>query len=206
MKEAKEFGSSDEASSAQKVYDIGDVIDGKSKNVTDNEKYVMFKNHFRPGEKYEVKKTLNAVVTGLVKESTYQNASFIALKMMVPTASPAVCFWLQIGKDHSVRLLTTDTANDTISKKNNFVMPVTAITNRQSSRLEKFENPTNTVKTVMDENLKQRYQVYPKVAEALARVVHLLGKQGRALRGHQQSSDASHNQDSFLTLVHAIAH
>ena len=58
----------------------------------------------------------------------------------------------------------------------------------------------------MDENLKQRYQVYPKVVEALARVVHLLGKQGHALRGQRESSDASHNQDNFPTLVHEIAH
>ena len=58
----------------------------------------------------------------------------------------------------------------------------------------------------MDENLKQRYQLYPKVVEALARVVHLFGKQGLALRGHRESSDASHNQGNFLTLVHEIDH
>ena len=34
--------------------------------------------------------------------------------------------------------------------------------------IEKFENPTNTVKTIIDENLKQKYQLYPKVVEALA--------------------------------------
>ena len=73
--------------------------------------------------------------------------------------------------------------------------------------IEKFEYPTNTVKTIMDENLKQRYQVHPKVVEALARVVHLLGKLGLALRSHQESSeDASHNQGNFLTLLHEIAH
>ena len=34
--------------------------------------------------------------------------------------------------------------------------------------MEKFENPTNKVKTIIDENLKQEYQMYPKVVEALA--------------------------------------
>ena len=58
----------------------------------------------------------------------------------------------------------------------------------------------------MDENLKQRYQVYTKVVEALARVVHLLGKQGLALRGHRERSYASHKQGNLLTLVHEIAH
>ena len=33
--------------------------------------------------------------------------------------------------------------------------------------MEKFENPINTVKTIMDENLKCRYQVYSKIVEAL---------------------------------------
>ena len=72
--------------------------------------------------------------------------------------------------------------------------------------IEKFESPTTTVKTIMDVNLKQRYQVYPKVVEALARVVHLLAKQGLLLRGHGESSDASHNQGNSLTLVHEIDH
>ena len=73
--------------------------------------------------------------------------------------------------------------------------------------IEKFENPANTIKTITNENLKQRYQVYPKVVETLARMVHLLGKQGLALRGHRESSeDASNNQGNFLTLVHEIAH
>ena len=59
----------------------------------------------------------------------------------------------------------------------------------------------------MDENLKQKYQVYPKVVEALARVVHLPGKQGLALSGHREySEDASHHQGNFLTLVQEIAH
>ena len=58
MKEAKECASSGEASSAQEVCDIDEVMDEKSKNVTDHEKYVMFGKHFRPGEKYELKKTL----------------------------------------------------------------------------------------------------------------------------------------------------
>ena len=38
------------------------------------------------------------------------------------------------------------------------------------------------MKTIMDENLKQRYQVYSKVVEALVPVVHLLGKQKLVLR------------------------
>ena len=57
VKEVKECGSSEESSSAQNVYDIGDIIVEKLKDITDHEKYVIFKNHFRPGEKYEFKKS-----------------------------------------------------------------------------------------------------------------------------------------------------
>ena len=91
-------------------------------------------------------------------------------------------------------------------------MPVTTITNKHSvieayGIIEKFENPANTIKTITNENLKQRYQVYPKVVETLARVVHLLREQGLALHGHRESSeDASNNQGNFLTFVHEIAH
>ena len=56
MKEVKECGSSEGALSAQKVYDIGHVMNEKSKNVTDHQKYVILKNHFRPREKYEFNK------------------------------------------------------------------------------------------------------------------------------------------------------
>ena len=59
----------------------------------------------------------------------------------------------------------------------------------------------------MDENLKQRYQVYPKIVEALAREFHLLGKQRITLLGHRQSSEvACHNQGNFLTLIHELGH
>ena len=57
----------------------------------------------------------------------------------------------------------------------------------------------------MDENLKQRCQVYPKVVEVLVGVVYLLRKQGLVLRGYRESSDARHNHENFLTLVHEIA-
>ena len=56
VKEVKKCGSSEESSSAQNVYDIGDIVVEKPKDITDHEKYVMFKNHFRSGEKNEFKK------------------------------------------------------------------------------------------------------------------------------------------------------
>ena len=56
--------------------------------------------------------------------------------------------------------------------------------------------------------LKERHQVYKKIVEALARVIHLLGKQGLALRGRREGPKAAagKNQGNFLALVRKIAH
>ena len=40
----------------------------------------------------------------------------------------------------------------------------------------------NAVPAKVNDNLKEKHQVYPKTVEALAPAVHLLGKQGLALR------------------------
>ena len=60
----------------------------------------------------------------------------------------------------------------------------------------------------MNEVLKERHQVYKKIVEALTRVIHLLGKQGLALRGHREGpKEASEkNQGNFLAIVCEIAH
>ena len=60
----------------------------------------------------------------------------------------------------------------------------------------------------VNEVLKERHQVYKKIVEALARVIHLLGKQGLALRGHREGPKAAagKNQGNFLALVREIAH
>ena len=49
-------------------------------------------------------------------------------------------------------------------------------------------------------------QVYPKIVEALARAIHLLGKQWLALLGHRESleNETNENQSNFLTLVREI--
>ena len=74
--------------------------------------------------------------------------------------------------------------------------------------IAKIENPANTIRVQVNEVLKERHQVYKKIVEALARVIHLLGKQGFALRGHREGPKAAagKNQGNFLALVREIAH
>ena len=38
-----------------------------------------------------------------------------------------------------------------------------------------------------NDNLKERQKTYPKIVEALARIMHLIGKQGIAYRGTEKS-------------------
>lgn len=66
----------------------------------------------------------------------------------------------------------------------------------------------NTVRAKMNNELKERHQVCPKIVEVLAQAIHLLGKQGLALLGHRGSleNETNYNQGNFLTLVREIVH
>ena len=169
----------------------------------------MSKNHFRPGKKYEFKKVL--------KHSCYRSCKREHLSecfVYIPKNDGVYCIFCSL-------FLTADKKRSLSSFVNNGYSEWHNDKEKRSRHLgnsyhqqtvlkaygiiEKFENSTDTVKTIMDENVKQRYQVYLKVSETLARVVHLLGKQGPALRGRRKSSDASHNQSNFLVLVDEIA-
>ena len=68
--------------------------------------------------------------------------------------------------------------------------------------------PANTIPVQVDEVLKETNLVYQKIVEALARVIHLLGKQGLAMRGHREGPKevADKNQGNFLALVGEIAY
>ena len=74
--------------------------------------------------------------------------------------------------------------------------------------IAKFKNPANTIPVQVNEVLEKRHQVYKKIVEALAHVIHLLGKQGLALCGHSEGPKAAagKNQGNFLALVREIAH
>ena len=43
-----------------------------------------------------------------------------------------------------------------------------------------FEEPNNTIPHQTNETLKERHKTYPKIVEALAKIIHLIGKQGIA--------------------------
>ena len=53
------------------------------------------------------------------------------------------------------------------------------------------------------DELKERYQFHPKIVEALAGAIYLLGKQGLTLCSHIENleNETNENQGNFLTLV-----
>ena len=56
--------------------------------------------------------------------------------------------------------------------------------------------------------LKKNKKTYPKIVEALARIIHLIGKQGIAYRGTEEKaddSDTAGNPGNFLAIVREIA-
>ena len=74
--------------------------------------------------------------------------------------------------------------------------------------MTKFEEPNNTIPHQTNDTLKERQKTYPKIVEALARIIHLIGKQGIAYRGIEKKandSNTARNPGNFLAVVREIA-
>ena len=72
--------------------------------------------------------------------------------------------------------------------------------------IEKFETVVNTIDYQTSQDIQNRYKTYPQIIEALARIVHLFGRQGLTLRGHRESLEEDEsNMGNFLAIVKEIA-
>ena len=73
--------------------------------------------------------------------------------------------------------------------------------------IARYENPSHTVDTLLDKEVKQVFETNQKVVESLLKVAILCGKQGLALRGHRddgihwEGDDGSSNEGNFVQLV-----
>ena len=77
---------------------------------------------------------------------------------------------------------------------------------QQKVGLKKSES---TAPAFTDNSIKERYETYPKVVHAISGVIHLIGKEGIALRGHREELDDSkpdNNPGSFLSVLTEVAH
>ena len=64
---------------------------------------------------------------------------------------------------------------------------------------EKFEESHNIIPYQIDETLKERQMKYPKISEALDRILYLIRKQGISYWG-------THDTENFLAIVRQITH
>ena len=71
--------------------------------------------------------------------------------------------------------------------------------------VEKCETVVNTIDYQTSQDIQNRYETYPQIIEALARIVHLLGRQGLVFRGHCKNLEENEtNTGNFLAIVKEI--
>lgn len=74
---------------------------------------------------------------------------------------------------------------------------------------DSLKKPERTMPALIDNSRKERYETYPKVVHAISQVIHLIGMQGIALRGHGEELDDSkpdNNPRNFLSTLTDVAH
>ena len=133
------------------------VKNEKSNNVTDHKKYLMFKNHLRLEEKYELKKAL--------KHGCYRSCKSEKLSecfVYSPKNDDIYCIFCTLFLNADRKRSRSSFVNYGYSEWHNIKEKESrhvGSSYHQQAVLEayviikKFENPTNAVKTVMDENL-----------------------------------------------------
>ena len=193
-------------------YDIGDIPKEKLKILTDHEKYTILKNHFVPDEKYVFRKTLKHGCNRSCKKD-YLSDCFVYSSKEDSVFCIFCTLFLNDDKRRSLGAFVNQGYKEWHNIKEKELRHSGNSYHQQAVHsadgiIAKFENPANTIPVQVNEVLKERHQVYKKIVEALARVIHLLGKQGLALRGHREGPKAAagKNQGNFLALVREIAH
>ena len=75
--------------------------------------------------------------------------------------------------------------------------------------ISRFEKPGTTIPSQINATLNSRHDKYPQILKILSRTIHLLGKQGLALRGHRESKEDRENKENnpgnFIEFLREIA-
>ena len=76
--------------------------------------------------------------------------------------------------------------------------------------IQHFEAPENTIPVQRDKTKDSHLRVYPVILKCITRTIHLHGKQGLPLRGHQKDmidseTGTDQNPGNFITFLHEIA-
>ena len=156
-------------------------------DLPDHEKYLILKNHFVPDEQYQFPKTLKHGCQRSCSLS-HLKQSFVYSKMQ----NSVHCIYCALFISKEKRNKLSSFVNHGYSEWHNILEKESRHLHNSYHEdsvqkaygvLERYDNPGNTIPAQLDESLKSRYEIYPQIIEIVARVVHLLGKQGLAFRG-----------------------
>ena len=134
------------------------------------------------------RKFISMGVKGLAKLNTFIAALCIARKKMQYIVLIVHCFHPLISEEHWGLLLILDIkVGITFMKNKHYILVINITMMLQRKPLELSKSLRNQIipfciKPMIA--LRKDKKTYPKIAEALARITHLIGKQGIAYRGN----------------------
>ena len=157
---------------------------GGLEKLSSHEKYSILKNHFKPYKTYVFPKVhLHGCQRSCKIE--YFHSSFVYSKKEDAVHCIDCALFSPTDKRRALRSF----ANTGYKGWNNIYEKQTLhignkyhddATKEASGIITKIEEPNNTIPHQVNDTLKERQKTYPKIAEALAIFIHLIGKQGIA--------------------------
>ena len=152
---------------------------------------MIYKNHFVPDSSYLFPKSFQHGCNRSCKPS-YLSSPFVYGK----NDDAVFCLYCSLFCNHDTRSLLSSFVNQGYSEWHNILEKQqrhvgneyhsTAMT-KAFGIIEKFETVVNTINYQSSQDIQSRYKTYPQIIESLARIVHLLGRQGLAFRGHREN-------------------
>lgn len=200
---------------AEKRVDIAQVLSSTGvKYLTDHEKYKILKNHFKPSLDYSFPKKFLHSCNRMCKLE-YLSECFVYSEQ----EDGVFCLYCALFVSDEKRLSLGGFVNKGYSQWHN----IQEKKSRHQSNpyheqafqhavglIERFEQPENTLPVKLDSITAERYRKYPIILNILARVVHLLGKQGLAFRGHREVILSKEGEDhvnpgNFIMILREIS-
>ena len=113
------------------------------------------------------------------------------------------CFNPLISEEQWGLLLILDIkVGITFTRKKHYILVINITMMLQI--ITKFEEQDNTIPHQTNDAFKARQKTFSRIVEALARILHVIGKQGIAYQGTEEKADdnkTSGNPGNFLTII-----
>ena len=195
----------------EQYFDIRDILkDNSINNLTDNQKYMLYRNHFVQDNSYSFHKSFQHGCNRSCKPN-HLSSSFVYSK----NDDAVFCLYCSLFCNCDTRSQLSSFVNQGYSEWHNILEKQqrrvgneyhsTAMT-EAFGIIGKFKTVVNTIDYQTSQDIQNRYSTYPQIIEALARIVYLLGRQGLAFRGHRENLEEDEsNMGNFLAIVKEIA-